>query len=87
VKTVGVREFNDQIPDYVPGGEIITVERDGEPIGYYLPLPPRRSPEELQQAIERLERVVQRALEESGMTEDELADLFDVSKPFPYDSD
>ncbi len=30
---------------------------------------------------------MQRALDETGMTEDELADLFDVSKPFPYDTD
>ena len=87
MKRVGVREFLDQLPDGVPSGEIITVERNGEPIGYYLPLPPKRSPEEIQHAIERLERAVQQALEESGMTEDELADLFDVSKPFPYDND
>jgi len=24
-------------------------------------------------------------LDETGMTEDELADLFDLNKPFPYD--
>ncbi len=86
MKTVGVREFNEHVADYSSVGEMITVGRDGEPIGYYIPIR-KRDPERTKQALEQLERAVQRALDETGMTEDELADLFDVSKPFPYDTD
>ncbi|MEP0754899.1 hypothetical protein [Coleofasciculus sp. FACHB-T130] len=30
---------------------------------------------------------INRILAETGMTKDEFADIFDTSKPFPYDSD
>ncbi len=39
----------------------------------------------LKRDIKRLEEAVQRALAETGMTEEEFADLFDLSKLFPYD--
>lgn len=35
------------------------------------------------EAVERLEQTVRRVLDETGLTEDELADLFDLSKPLP----
>jgi hypothetical protein len=37
--------------------------------------------------IERLQETLQQIYAETGMTEDEFADLLDPSKPFPYDLD
>ena len=66
--------------------EPIAVERNGRLIGFYIPVEPKEEADRearLRQALERLEASVARALEESGMTEDELAGYFDLSKPVP----
>ena len=36
---------------------------------------------------EELSQLLQRVYAETGLTEDEFADLLDPSKPFPYDKD
>lgn len=43
------------------------------------------TPEERREALEQFDRTIERVLAESGMTREELADLLDLSKPFPYD--
>lgn len=45
--------------------------------------PAKRDEEKVRQALDRLGATVDRILAETGMTEDELADLFDLSKPLP----
>ena|SRR6266516_2872395 len=47
-----------------------------------LTMPPKGS-KEAKEARQRLERTLQKVCEETGLTEDELADLFDLSKPLP----
>lgn len=37
--------------------------------------------------LERLRHTLQQVYAETGMTEDELADYFDMTKPLPYDGD
>ncbi len=81
MRHVGVREFRDKATTYLSGNEIVTVEKHGQPIGYYIPAP-RASHEERQAALAQFSAAVQRFLEESGLTEDELADLLDLNKPF-----
>jgi FMN-dependent NADH-azoreductase len=44
-----------------------------------------RDPQKAKQAAEDLRKVTERLLAETGMTEDELVELFDMSKPFPYE--
>ncbi len=86
VKRVGVREFRDRATGYFKETEPIAVERHGRLIGFYIPVEPKEEPgheARSRAALERLERAVARALEESGMTEDELADAFDLSKSYP----
>jgi hypothetical protein len=85
MKHVGVREFRDHATQYLGGGEPIVVERHGVPIGYYMPagLQSRKGSKEAKEALERLERTVKQILDETGMTEDELAGYFDLSQPLP----
>lgn len=82
MKHVGVREFRDRATGYFRGSEPIAVERHGRLIGFYIPVEPREPDhkERLQEALNKLGVAVERALEESGMTEDELADYFDLSR-------
>lgn len=85
MKHVGVREFRDKATGYLRSSEPIAVERRGKVIGFYFPVEPEEPDREtrLREALGRLEAVVSRAARETGMSEDELADLFDPRKPLP----
>lgn len=95
MKRVGVREFRDHAARYLTGDDVLAVERHGQPIGFYIPMRASRLSqseesaqalewrEESAQALERLEQAIQSALAQTGMSRDELADLFDLNKPLP----
>ena len=81
LKQVGVREFRDHATLYLSSCDPIAVTRHGRTIGIYVPL--KRDEEKVRRAVDRLSAAVNQVLQETGMTEDELADIFDVSKPLP----
>ena len=100
MKRVPADEFARHAAEYLEGTESVSVEKDGEVIGQYLPTPNghvmngpvsdeerRRNKAELREHFARLRGVLQEIYAETGMTEDEFADLFDTTKPFPYDLD
>ena len=103
MKRVPADEFARHAAEYLEGSEIVSVEKDGEVIGSYVPAPNghalngvnaedadedrRRKKADARAAFERLRSVLQKIYAETGMTEDEFADLFDTTKPFPYDLD
>ena len=76
LKTVGVREFRDHATTYLSGSEPVAVSKHGHVIGFYIPLD--RDEHEVQRAIARLGQVVGQVLQESRLSEDELAALFTV---------
>lgn len=53
---------------------------NGKPIGFYIPAP-HASQEKMHEDLAHLAAAVKRALDETGMTENELADFFDLNKP------
>jgi uncharacterized hydantoinase/oxoprolinase family protein len=81
MKQVGVREFRDHATLYLSGSDSIAVTKNGHIIGIYLPM--KRDQERVRRAVDKLETTVNQILEETGMTEDELADIFDINKPLP----
>ena len=81
MKRVGVREFRDHATKYLHGEEAVTIERNGEPIGIYIPTGGAERKKRAAEAMARLERTVERVLAETGMTEDELSRLWDLSVP------
>ncbi len=82
MKHVGVREFRDHATQYLAGDEILVVERNGRPIGVYIPAGVQR-PRHGTQALDQVERTVEAVLAETGLSEDELSALFDLSRPVP----
>ena len=74
LKTVGVREFRDHATTYLSGSEPVAVSKHGHVIGFYIPLD--RDEHEVQRAIAQLGQVVGQVLQESRLSEDELAALF-----------
>ncbi|MCL1464233.1 hypothetical protein [Argonema galeatum] len=86
MKQVAVSELQEKATVYLTGSEQLAIEHNGEVVGFYYPKK-RTKQEEVDRAVKQLSETVQQILAETGMTEDELADLFDTSKPFPYDTD
>lgn len=80
MKQVGVREFRDHATTYISGSESIAVTKHGNVVGIYYPI--KRDQEKVNRALDRFDESIDRILEETGMKRDELADIFDTSKPF-----
>ena len=55
------------------------IERHGHPVGYFIPVK-KKDEVEIEKTTARLEALIQRAMDESGLTEDELADLFTIKR-------
>lgn len=84
MKHVGVREFKNKATHLFKDAEPIAIERHGKLIGFYIPVDSEEDEDaRVKAALSRLEGAVSRALEETGMTEDDLAGHFDLSKPMP----
>ncbi|HEV3321837.1 MAG TPA: hypothetical protein VG147_06540 [Solirubrobacteraceae bacterium] len=81
MKSVGVREFRDHATKYLAGPETVAVNRHGRVIGFYVPL--KRDEDEVRRAVAQLGQAVERVLDETGMSEDELAGVFDMRRPAP----
>jgi antitoxin (DNA-binding transcriptional repressor) of toxin-antitoxin stability system len=79
LKNVGVREFRNNASTYLSGSETIAVNRHGKVIGFYIPL--ERDEDEVRRAVAKLAAAVEKVLGESGMAEEELAQLFDLRRP------
>ena len=79
VKRIGVGEFREHAEEYLAGDEVLTVECQGRPMGVYIPFQ-SATPDASQKALLRLEQAVAKARDVNHLTEDELADLLDLSK-------
>ena len=78
LKSVGVREFRDHATAYLSGSDPVAVSKHGRVIGFYIPL--ERNEDEVRHGVAKLGQTVQRILHETGMSEEELAELFDLRK-------
>ena len=81
MKTVGLEDFKQHVALYLHRGESLTIEHDGYPLAYVIPASSKKRKEEAAAAMKRLEEIVNQILEETGLTEDELAEFFDITKP------
>ena len=82
MKRVGIREFRDHATRYLADDEVLAIERNGQPIGFYIPTAASRR-ETFAQALERLELTVRQVLAETGLSEEELSRLYDLNEPPP----
>src|SRR5438105_3722303 len=82
MKRVGIREFRDHATRYLAGSDVLAIERDGRPIGFYVPAAASQQ-ETIAQALERLHETVERVRSEAGLSEEELSRLYDLNEPLP----
>ena len=81
MKSIGVREFRDHATTYLSGSDPVAVSKHGHVIGFYIPL--ERDEGEVRRAVVRLGEAVEQVLKETGMSEEELAGLFDLRRALP----
>jgi len=75
METVGIREFRENLAGYLENSGPVAITRHGETIGFFFPVPRRRSEEEklaLRQAVKQLRE----ALAAKGIAEDEIVEEF-----------
>ncbi len=78
MKSVGIREFRDKASQYLASKDAIAVKRHGKLVGFYLPVT-QSEPEEIAQALQKLNQTVEKAIAESDMDEIALAEALDLS--------
>lgn len=86
MRHVSVSEIQQHPIESFSGDEAIAIEHEGKILGYFHPRNKTKE-QRVKQAVKRLQEVMDKALAETGMTEDEFVDLFDLSKPLPNDDD
>jgi hypothetical protein len=77
---VRIDEFQRRVGQFLSAHRAVAIDKDDRTIGLYLPVPSAND-EEFRQTMSRLETTIQRVLDRTGMTEDELADLFNPNVP------
>jgi hypothetical protein len=82
MRRVGVREFRDHATRYLGGDEVLAIERHGQPIGFYIPTAARPGAS-FAQALERLEQTVRQVRGQTGLSEEELSRLYDLTEQVP----
>ena len=75
---IGVREFRDKASHYLSKGEALAIEKRGEVIGYYIPV--KRDEEARKNALKAFEAKLGAFLEETGLSEDELAESLTIKR-------
>jgi hypothetical protein len=81
MKSVGVREFRDHATTYLSGPDPVAVSKHGHVIGFYIPID--RDEDEVRRAVVGLGEAVGQVLQETGMSEGELAGLLDLRQALP----
>jgi hypothetical protein len=81
MKSIGVREFRDHATTYLSGPDPVAVSKHGHVIGFYIPI--ERDEDEVRRAVVGLGEAVGQVLQETGMSEEELASLLDLRQALP----
>jgi len=82
MRTTTVKEFRDQATKLLRGSELLLITRRGKAAGLYLPLEETQDlPLELRKELQvSLASSVRQALEEKGITEEEILEGFELSR-------
>jgi PHD/YefM family antitoxin component YafN of YafNO toxin-antitoxin module len=82
MRTTTVKEFRDQATKLLRGSEPLLITRRGKAAGLYLPLEQTQDlPFELRKELQvSLARSVRQAMEEKGITEEEILEGFERSR-------
>lgn len=76
IRDIGVREFRDHATKYLSGSDTLAIRKNGHLIGFYVPI--KRDEQKVRQAVESLEKTIDRIVNENGDIDDGLGEEFDL---------
>lgn len=76
MQRVGIKEFKDNATKLIAAQRTLVIEKRGEPVGVFVPLP-KINPRKKAEAVRRMEETVEALCRRTGKTEDELAKYFE----------
>jgi len=71
METVGIREFRENLSEYLDNGSPVAISRHGETVAFLLPVRPKRTEQEWAEFDRKAARMDE-MIAEAGLTEDEL---------------
>lgn len=78
MKAIGIREFRDKATHYLASKEAVAIKRHNKVVGFYIPV--QDSEEiEIKAALEKLELAIDKSLAESGLDEESLSRILNLS--------
>ena len=83
MKRISIEDLPTHTDDDIRGSGTFAVERDGQVLGYFLPVKPK-DVEQIRRDLEALDRSIEAALQ-NGYTREQLAEDLDFSKPLRAD--
>lgn len=81
---MGVRQYRQDIPRVIREGQPIVIERHGQPVGIYIPIK-QRDREKESRLMAELADSLKELREETGLSEEELAQLIEEELRTPLD--
>lgn len=80
MKLIGIREFRDRASQHLASGEVLGIQNHGRLVGVFVPI---RSPDpaKVEHAAQLLAQTVEQVLQQTGLSEAQLVNLFDASAP------
>lgn len=83
MRKVGIREFRDKATTLLATGETLLVERHGHPVGYFVPI--KQKGVEEADTMQRLAGALEHVVNETGVSEEVLAELFTIRRTTRHD--
>ena len=74
MKRIGIREFKTKATSLIADEKALVIERHGKPVGFYIPIVPKDKAK-AKEAADRLQVTIDKVLERTGMSEDELIEF------------
>jgi hypothetical protein len=76
-----ISELPEQTDEELGAGETYRIERDGQTVGFFLPVK-RSNPDESQRASEKFDAMIEQ-MRAAGWTQADIEDAFDLTRPDP----
>ena len=78
MQKIGIKEFRDNATKLLATGESMLIERHGHPVGYFIPI--KKDTCAVEKGMARLLESLELAINESGLDEEQLAELFAIKR-------
>jgi hypothetical protein len=79
MEAVGIKEFKNKATQYLRAEKPVAIERHSKFVGFYIPVT-EHDEEKIKKSLKKFEKVLKKALNETGLSEEAFADLVNKAK-------